>query len=226
MSADYRHRQRSAARPDSRHSGPVGIPCARRSMRWRASFRMLTFPLCGERGCDRFDRPRAWTRSLRAADHRGARPCRDRAGGHLRHFVRRASGHPLRVAAPGTDVGADSGVGAGHQLAAPAAASLLRAGPVAVWTALPGRIAVPPARRASIGISGRRCAWRFLRWQIGNLARAPLSPTRMAQRAAVIAERRSARRLRPHHRADADCHRRARARSGRHRSTGRANTCS
>src|SRR6185295_172214 len=29
--------------------------------------------------------------------------------------------------------------------------------------------------------------WRFLRWQIGNLARAPLSPTRMAQRAAVIA---------------------------------------
>jgi len=28
--------------------------------------------------------------------------------------------------------------------------------------------------------------WRFLRWQIGNLARAPLSPARMAQRAAVI----------------------------------------
>ena len=111
------------------------------------SFRVLTFPLCGERGADRSIRPGAWIRQRRAADHRGARPRRASSGPTICGIsfgglpaIRFAAQHPERT------LGADSGVDAGTELAPAAAASRLRAGALAVWSALPGRVAVPAAR--------------------------------------------------------------------------------
>ena len=165
---------------------------------------------------DRVGRPCAWTRSLCAADHLGARPVPGSNGPRfaafrLAGFRRSASPRSIRN-------------GRRRSFWRRCRERAGSSGRVIASTRAPrgclDRSSWPSRRSVFAPSFDRRfrtagARWRFLRWQIGNLARAPLSPTRMAQRAAVIASARSARRLRPRHRADADRDRRAGPRSGR-----------
>ena len=152
-----------------------------------ASFRTLTFPLCGERGSmGSIDPARGldpYVQQITAAlDRAGidqAVICGISFGGLP--AIRFASQHPERTSAlilasvPGTS----------WQLR-PRHRFYARA----PWLFGPLFLAESPFRlrgelRSAFPDAGAR--WRFLRWQIGTLARAPLSPTRMAHRAAVIA---------------------------------------
>jgi len=152
-----------------------------------ASFRTLTFPLCGERGATGSTDPadgldpyvRQITTALDRAGIEQAVICGISFGGLP--AIRFASQHPERTSAlilasvPGTS----------WQLR-PRHRFYARA----PWVFGPLFLAESPFRlrgelRSAFPDAGAR--WRFLRWQIGTLARAPLSPARMAHRAAVIA---------------------------------------
>ena len=87
----------------------------RPSMRWRASFRVLTFSLCGERGVDRPLDPARGLRQLRRAGRDGARSTHgiERAI-DLRRLVRRPDrGVRFAAHASGADSRAGPGVDAG-----------------------------------------------------------------------------------------------------------------
>ena len=150
------------------------------------SFRTLTFPLSGERGSDGSADPargldpyvQQITTALDRAGIERATICGISFGGLP--AIRFASQHPERTSAlvlasvPGTNWQ----LRRRHRFYARAP-----------WLFGPLFLAESPFRlrgelRAAFPDAATR--WRFLRWQVGNLARAPLSPTRMAQRAAVI----------------------------------------
>jgi 3-oxoadipate enol-lactonase len=152
-----------------------------------ASFRTLTFPLCGERGSTGSADPAGGldpyvqqiTSALDRAGIERATVCGISFGGLP--AIRFASQHPERTSAlilasvPGTNWQ----LRPRHRIYARAP-----------WLFGPLFLAESPFRlRAELrsAFPDRRARWRFLRWQIANLARAPLSPARMAQRAAVIA---------------------------------------
>jgi pimeloyl-ACP methyl ester carboxylesterase len=150
------------------------------------SFRTLTYPLCGERGTTGSADPARGldpyveqiTTALDRAGIERAAVCGISFGGLP--AIRFASQHPERTSAlilasvPGTSWQ----LRPRHRIYARAP-----------WLFGPLFLAESPFRlhgelRAALPDAPAR--WRFLRWQIGNLARAPLSPARMAQRAAVI----------------------------------------
>jgi 3-oxoadipate enol-lactonase len=150
------------------------------------SFRTLTFPLCGERGSDGSADPAGGldpyvqqiTTALDRAGIERATICGISFGGLP--AIRFASQHPERTSAlilasvPGTN----------WQLR-PRHRFYARA----PWLFAPLFLAESPFRlrgELQTAFPDAAARWRFLRWQIGSLARAPLSPTRMAQRAAVI----------------------------------------
>ena len=154
------------------------------------SFRTLTFPLCGERGSTGSADPargldpyvQQIATALDRAGIERATICGISFGGLP--AIRFASLHPERTSAlilasvPGTSWQ----LRPRHRIYARAP-----------WLFGPLFLAESPFRlRAELqsAFPDPGARWRFLRWQIGNLARAPLSPTRMAQRAAVIASAR------------------------------------
>jgi 3-oxoadipate enol-lactonase len=150
------------------------------------SFRVLTFPLCGERGCDlRFDPALGFDNDARqitaSLDQRGierATICGVSFGGLP--AIRFAAAHPERstalivVSTPGPEWH----LRAKHRVYARLP-----------WLFGPLFLVESPLRlrrevAAALPSAGAR--WRFLRWQLGTLARAPLSPARMAARAQLI----------------------------------------
>ena len=154
------------------------------------SFRTLTFPLCGERGASGSADPargldpyvQPITTALDQAGIERATICGISFGGLP--AIRFASQHAERTSAlilasvPGTNWQ----LRPRHRIYARAP-----------WLFGPLFLAESPFRlhaelRSAFPDLGAR--WRFLRWQIGNLACAPLSPTRMAGRAAVISSAR------------------------------------
>jgi 3-oxoadipate enol-lactonase len=151
------------------------------------SFRTLTFPLCGERGSTGTADPalgldpyvQQITAALDRAGVERATICGISFGGLP--AIRFAAQHPERTAAlvlasvPGTNWQ----LRPRHQIYARVPRLF---GPLFLAES-PFRV-LPELLRA---LPTARARWRFARWQIANLARTPLSPTRMAQRAAVIA---------------------------------------
>jgi len=150
------------------------------------SFRVLTFPLCGERGCDlRFDRALGFDNDARQVlallDARGierATICGISFGGLP--ALRFVAAHPQRS----TALILVSTPGPGWHLR-----SRHRVYARVPWLFGPLFLVESPLRlRREIAAalppgSARR---RFLRWQLGTLARAPMSPARMAARAQLI----------------------------------------
>jgi pimeloyl-ACP methyl ester carboxylesterase len=150
------------------------------------SFRTLTFPLCGERGCDAPLDPTLGIDN----DARQIAAVIDRAGidravicgisfGGL-PAIRFAAVHPERTAALVL-----ASVPGPHWHLGPRHRVYTRA----PWLFGPLFLAESPWRlrgevRSALPHIGRR--WRFVRRQLGILLRAPLSPTRMAERAALI----------------------------------------
>jgi 3-oxoadipate enol-lactonase len=154
------------------------------------SFRTLTFPLCGERGSTGAAEPARgldpYVEQIASAlDRAGierAAICGISFGGLP--AIRFAAQHPERTAAlvlasvPGTNWR----LRPRHQIYARVP-----------WLFGPLFLAESPFRlhgELRSVFPDVRVRWRFVRWQIANLARAPLSPTRMAERAAVISSAR------------------------------------
>jgi pimeloyl-ACP methyl ester carboxylesterase len=153
------------------------------------SFRTLTFPLSGERGSGSGDAAPGLDpyvqQIITALDRAGierAIICGISFGGLP--AIRFASQHPERTSAlilasvPGTTWQ----LRPRHRIYARVP-----------WLFGPLFLAESPFRlhgELRAAFPGARARWRFFRWQLGNLARAPLSPTRMAQRAAVISSAR------------------------------------
>jgi pimeloyl-ACP methyl ester carboxylesterase len=151
-----------------------------------ASFRTLTFPLCGERGCDTPAGPEAGlgnyvrqvTAALDRAEIERAAICGISFGGLP--AIRFAAQHPERTSAlilasvPGTNWR----LRPRHQIYARAP-----------WLFGPLFLAESPFRLHSelqSAFPSSSARLRFVRWQLGNLVRFPLSTTRMAGRAALI----------------------------------------
>jgi len=149
------------------------------------SFRTLTFPLCGERGAtspvpelglDNY--VRQVTDALDRAKVERATICGISFGGLP--AIRFAARHPERTSSLilASVPGANWRLRPRHRLYARAP-----------WLFGPLFLAESPFRlhaelRSAFPQAGER--WRFLRWQLGSLVRAPLSPARMAERAALI----------------------------------------
>jgi pimeloyl-ACP methyl ester carboxylesterase len=151
------------------------------------SFRVLTFPLSGERDCERRSEPTPGIDNdarqvLALLDQRGierAAVCGISFGGlPALKFV---AAHPDRSSA----LILVSTPGPGWHLRAKHRVYVR-----APWLFGPLFLVESPLRlhrevAAALPRVGAR--WRFVRWQLGALARAPLSPARMAARAQLIA---------------------------------------
>jgi len=152
------------------------------------TFRVLTFPLCGERGCDhRFDAALGYDNDARQVltllDRRGierATICGISFGGLP--AIRFAADHPDRSSA----LIVVSTPGPGWHLR-PKHRVYARA----PWLFGPLFLVESPLRlhrEVAMALPRRGDRWRFLRWQIGAFASAPLSPARLARRAELIAQ--------------------------------------
>jgi pimeloyl-ACP methyl ester carboxylesterase len=150
------------------------------------SFRVLTFPLCGERdGGLRFDPALGFDNDARQVlallDQRGierATVCGVSFGGLP--AIRFAATHPDRT--QGLVLVSTPGPGwrlrAKHRLYARAP-----------WLFGPLFLLESPLRlhrEVAAALPGFAARWRFVRWQLGALGRAPLSPARMASRAQLV----------------------------------------
>ena len=150
-------------------------------------FRVLTFPLCGEPGSNaRLDAASGLDNDARQIENALDEAAIDRAvvcgvsfGGLP--AIRFAAAHPARTAALilASTPGSAWHLRARHQIYARAP-----------WIFSPVFLAESPFRlRAELAAAFPRLPdrWRFVRWQLATLGRAPLSPSRMAARAALIA---------------------------------------
>jgi 3-oxoadipate enol-lactonase len=151
------------------------------------SFRVLTFPLCGERGCDlRFDPALGFDNDARQVltmlDRRGierATICGISFGGLP--AIAFAAAHPERS----TALILVSTPGPGWRLR-----TRHRVYARLPWLFGPLFLLESPfrlRREVAAALPRARARWRFTRSQIGTLIRAPLSPARMAARAQLIA---------------------------------------
>ena len=151
------------------------------------SFRVITFPLCGERGKPPASQSDERIGRLRRPDRRSARRSPPDASDDLRRLLRRAHRASVRRAASRADLRARSGVATGTELPSPAASQDLRAAAANPRACLSRRGAAARPRRdrtrhsRSLGAPAVRVApGRHLR-----CAR-PFSLSRMAARARLI----------------------------------------
>jgi 3-oxoadipate enol-lactonase len=150
------------------------------------SFRVLTFPLCGERGCDlRFDPALGFDNDARQVlallDARGierATICGISFGGLA--ALRFVATHPERS----TALILVSTPGPGWHLR-----TRHRVYARVPWLFGPLFLVESPLRlrrEVAAALPAASARRRFVRWQLGTLARAPMSPARMAARAQLI----------------------------------------
>jgi pimeloyl-ACP methyl ester carboxylesterase len=150
------------------------------------SFRVLTFSLCGERDCELgFDPALGFDNDARQVlailDQRGierATVCGVSFGGLP--AIRFAASHPSRT----QGLVIVSTPGPGWQLRA-----RHRVYARAPWLFGPLFLFESPLRlhrEVAAALPGVGARWRFVRWQLGELGRAPLSPARMAVRAQLV----------------------------------------
>ena len=152
-----------------------------------SSFRVVTFPLCGEPDCDvRFDPALGFDNDARiileAIDRHGferAIICGISFGGLP--AIRFAATHPERTAALVlvSTPGPQWRLRPRHEVYARKS-----------WLFGPLFLVESPFRvfrEIRAALPTWRARWEFVRWQLGTLARSPLSPARMAARAALIA---------------------------------------